>query len=50
MKKNDMIKLIGFACTILGVAVNIVSNIVEDKMLDAKIDDAVQAKLTEMTK
>ena len=50
MNKNDLIKTIGFVCTILGVAVNIVSSIVEDKKLDVKISEAVQAKLTEMTK
>lgn len=50
MKKIDWVKVIGFACTVIGVAVNIVSGIVEDKKLDAKIDEKLQLKLTEVTK
>ncbi|MBQ8707845.1 MAG: hypothetical protein IJ523_07150 [Succinivibrionaceae bacterium] len=50
MKKFDWVKAVGLLCTIGGIAINIVSAIVEDKKMDAKIEEAVQAKLTEMNK
>ena len=50
MKKFDWVKAIGLICTIGGIVINIVSSIVEDKKMDAKINKAVRAKLMEMTK
>lgn len=50
MKKFDWVKAVGRICALGGIAINIVSNIVEDKKMNAKIEEAVQAKLTEMTK
>lgn len=48
MKRFDWVKALGLICTIGGIAINIVSNIVEDKKMDAKIDEAIQAKLNGM--
>lgn len=50
MKKFDWVKAVGILCTVGGIVISIVSNIVEEKKLDAKIEEAVQAKLTEMNK
>lgn len=50
MKKFDWIKTVGLLCTVGGIVINIVSSIVEDKEMDAKINEAVQAKLTELNK
>ena len=49
MKKFDRIKAIGLLCTIGGIIINVVSSIVEEKKMDAKINEAVLAKLTEHT-
>lgn len=50
MKKFDWVKALGLLCTVGGVVLNIMSNVVEDKKMDAKIEEAVQAKLTELNK
>lgn len=50
MKKFDWVKAVGILCTVGGIVISIVNNIVEEKKLDAKIEEAVQAKLTEMNK
>lgn len=50
MKKFDWVKAVGLICTLGGIVINIVSGIVEDKKMDAKIDEAIQAKLAEMNK
>ena len=50
MKKFDWIKAVGPLCTVGGIVINIVSSIVEDKKMDAKINEAVHAKLTELNK
>lgn len=50
MKKFDWVKAIGLLCTIGTIAISIVNGIVEDKKMDAKIEEAVQAKLTELNK
>ena len=50
MKKFDWVKAVGILCTVGGIVISIVNNIVEEKKLDAKIEEAFQAKLTEMNK
>ena len=50
MKKFDWVKAVGLLCTVGGIVINIVSSIVEDKKMDAKINEVVQAKLTELNK
>lgn len=50
MKKFDWVKALGILYTVGGIVIGIVSNIVEDKIMDAKIEEAVQAKLTERNK
>lgn len=50
MKRFDWVKAVGLICTIGGISINIVNSIVEDKKMDAKIEEAVQAKLNEMNK
>lgn len=48
MKKFDWVKALGLLCTVGGIVISVVNNIVEDKKMDAKIEEAVQAKLTEL--
>lgn len=50
MKKFDWIKAVSLICTIGGIVIDIANGIVGDKMTDAKIEEAVQAKLTELNK
>lgn len=50
MKKFDRVKALGLLCTVGGIVISVVNNIVEDKKMDAKIEEAVQAKLTELNK
>ena len=50
MKKFDWVKALGLLCTVGGNENSVVNNIVEDKKMDAKIEEAVQAKLTELNK
>lgn len=50
MKKFDWRKAVGLICTIGGIVINIINGIIEDKKMDAKIEEAVQAKLTELNK
>lgn len=50
MKKFDWVKALGILCTVGGIVISIGNNIVEDKKMDAKIEEAVQAKLTELNK
>lgn len=50
MKKFDWLKALGLLCTVGDVVITIVSNIIEAKKMDAKITEAVQAKLTELNK
>lgn len=47
MKKFDWIKALGMATTIGGVLISLVSGFVEDKKLDAKIDEKIQKRLTD---
>lgn len=50
MKKFDWVKALGILYTVGGIVISVVNNIVEDKKMDAKIEEAVQAKLTELNK
>lgn len=50
MKKFDWVKALGFLCTVGGIVISVVNDIVEDKKIDAKIEEAVQAKLTELNR
>lgn len=50
MKKFDWVKALGLLCTVGGIVISVVNNIVEDKKMDEKIEEAVQAKLTELNK
>ena len=50
MKKFDWVKALGFLCTVGGIVISVVNSIVEDKKIDAKSEEAVQAKLTGLNK
>lgn len=50
MKKFDWVKALGLLCTVGCIVISVVNNIVEDKKMDAMIEKAVQAKLTELNK
>ena len=50
MKKFDWVKALGILCTVGGIVISVVNNIFDDKKMYAKIEEAVQAKLTELNK
>lgn len=50
MKKFDWVEALGLLCTVGGIVISVVNNIVEDQKMDTKIEEAVQAKLTELNK
>ena len=50
MKKFDWVKALGLLCTVGGIVIGVANNIVEDKKMSAKIEEAVQAKLTKLNK
>lgn len=37
MKKFDWVKALGLLCTVGGIVISVVNNIVEDKKMDAKV-------------
>lgn len=51
MKQNSkMIKFIGFAVTIIGVGVNLLSDWVDEKKMDEKIEEKVNEALAQKDK
>lgn len=45
MKSNKMIKILGFAATLIGAAATVLSNWVDDKKMDEKIEEKVNEAL-----
>lgn len=48
MKKFDWVKALGLFCAVGGIVIDLASIIVDDKKMDAKIGEAIQAKLNGM--
>ena len=49
-QKSKMIKFIGFAVTVIGVGVNLVSNWVDEKKMDERIEEKVNEALAQKDK
>lgn len=47
MKNDKLIKIIGIAATVVGVGVSLVSNWVNDKNLDMKVDEKIAKALAD---
>lgn len=45
--KNKAVKFIGFAVTIIGIGVNLISDWVDERVMDDKIDEKVKAALAQ---
>lgn len=50
MMNGKLVKVIGFAATLVGMGATIVSNWVNDKNLDAKVDSKVTEALAQYLK
>lgn len=48
--RSKAIKIIGFAVTIIGVGVNLVTDWVNEQVMDDKIDEKVKAALAQKEK
>lgn len=49
-QKSKMIKFIGFAVTVIGVGVNLLSNWVDEKKMDERIEEKVDEALAQKDK
>lgn len=49
-QKSKMIKLVGFAVTIIGVGVNLVSDWLDEQKMDEKIEEKTMKHLSRKTK
>ena len=49
-QKSKMIKLVGFAVTIIGVGVNLVSDWLDEQKMDEKIEEKINEALVQKNK
>jgi hypothetical protein len=49
-QKSKMIKLVGFAVTIIGVGVNLVSDWLDEQKMDEKIEEKINEALIQKNK
>lgn len=45
MKKNNIIKILGYVASIVGIGANLISEYVNDKKMDEKIEEKVNEAL-----